>query len=60
VRLRDQILAAAAELFATAGHAKTSMRDLATASGIWPAAFTTAPVRKKQSRSNWSRTTRPA
>jgi AcrR family transcriptional regulator len=34
VRRRDQILTTAAELFATKGYTKTSMRDVATASGI--------------------------
>ena len=33
-RRRDQILATAAELFATKGYTRTSMRDVATASGI--------------------------
>jgi AcrR family transcriptional regulator len=33
-RRRDQILAAAAQLFAAKGYTKTSMRDVATASGI--------------------------
>jgi AcrR family transcriptional regulator len=33
-RRRDQILTTAAELFATKGYPKTSMRDVATASGI--------------------------
>jgi AcrR family transcriptional regulator len=31
---RDQILGTAAELFATKGYTKTSMRDVATAAGI--------------------------
>jgi AcrR family transcriptional regulator len=34
VRRRGQILTTAAELFATKGYTKTSMRDVATASGI--------------------------
>jgi AcrR family transcriptional regulator len=34
LRRRDQILATAAELFATKGYTRTSMRDVATASGI--------------------------
>ena len=33
-RRRDQILTTAAQLFATKGYTKTSMRDVATASGI--------------------------
>jgi AcrR family transcriptional regulator len=33
-RRRDQILGTAAELFATKGYTRTSMRDVATASGI--------------------------
>jgi len=33
-RRRDEILGAAAELFATTGYTKTSMRDVAAASGI--------------------------
>jgi AcrR family transcriptional regulator len=34
LRRRDQILTTAAELFATKGYTRTSMRDVATASGI--------------------------
>jgi hypothetical protein len=59
VRRRDQILSTTAELFATKGYTKTSMRGVATVSGILAGSLYHQFDSKKQSRSNWPRTTMP-
>ncbi|NKT61469.1 TetR family transcriptional regulator [Rhodococcus hoagii] len=50
---RTEILGAASELFAAKGYTGTSMRDIASATGMLAVASTTTSSRRKRSRRRW-------